>query len=529
MRLVKYNQIGMCAAFASTCMAATIGTVAINPGSAPAGNAASVTITAQIPDPSVITSSVNLQRIDAQGRVVEVVGSMVDDGANGDAVSGDRVFTIRFTVLQQTPGTLTYRASAGLLGSLTPIFSRPVTFNSTGNVATGITITQPANLIFVGITPITISGTVGDPGAVVRINAISANKSGKSFQVSIPLQEGNNTITAVAANTNGSDSTASIQVTLDTTPPHVTVDSPSAEFKTTESSISVSGIVNDLVVGTVNNQQATVLVNGIPAQVSNRHYVAASVALSVGENTIQVVGKDQTGNSATVNVKVTREVAGPQIIKLVSGNNQSGPVGAPLPSALLVQLLKGGAPVPNAPVIFKVTENDAFLQPGPARQQLIVVNTNAQGQAQATLTLGHRAGAGNNTVQAYAVGFQGVAVFNASGTPKQAARIYMDSGSSQFGAIAQALALPLVTVVTDDGHNRLANVPVTFTVKQGGGNIGGQAKIQTTTDGDGRALAVLTLGSQPGRDSNIVEATIAGNQGPPATFTASSKAPGDPA
>lgn len=82
--------------------------------------------------------------------------------------------------------------------------------------------------------------------------------------------------------------------------PHVTVDSPSAELKTTESSITVSGIVNDLVVGTVSSQQATVLVNRISAQVANRHYVAVSIPLSVGENTNRVVGLDQTGNSATV-------------------------------------------------------------------------------------------------------------------------------------------------------------------------------------------------------------------------------------
>jgi len=69
------------------------------------------------------------------------------------------------------------------------------------------------------------------------------------------LQEGTNPITAVATNTNATASTASIQVTLDTTPPHVTIDSPAVGFTTTESSISVSGIVNDLVVGTVNDSK----------------------------------------------------------------------------------------------------------------------------------------------------------------------------------------------------------------------------------------------------------------------------------
>jgi len=122
-----------------------------------------------------------------------------------------------------------------------------------------------------------------------------------------------------------------------------------------------------------------------------------------------------------------------------------------------------------------------------------------------------------------------VAVFTASATPQPASQINIDSGNNQFGPIGQALAFPLVAVVTDAAQNRLPNIPVTFTVKQGGGTIGGQTTSQTTTDSDGRALAVLTLGAEPGRDNNIVEASFAGNTGTPARFVATAKAPADPA
>ena len=43
----------------------------------------------------------------------------------------------------------------------------------------------------------------------------------------------------------------------------------------------------------------------------------------------------------------------------------------------------------------------------------------------------------------------------------------------------QALALPFIAIVTDAGFNRLADVPVTFTVKQGGGTLGGQPTLTT--------------------------------------------------
>src|SRR5439155_9989120 len=49
------------------------------------------------------------------------------------------------------------------------------------------------------------------------------------------------------------------------------------------------------------------------------------------------------------------------------------------------------------------------------------------------------------------------------------------------------------------------------------------------TDSNGRALAVLTLGLQEGFDNNLVEASFPGNAGLPAAFTASAKAPGNPA
>jgi hypothetical protein len=270
MNLLKLLQTIAVLGSAGACMAASIDTVSINPGSSPTGSATAVTVTAQIADPSVIASSVNLQQIDAQGRILRIVGPMSDDGTEGDSVAGDRVFTIRFTVFEDKPGSLTYHVSAGVLGSLNRIFSSPVHFNSTGNVTTGVTITQPSNLAFVSVSPITIAGTVSDPGAAVNVNGIVASKSGNSFQASVPLQEGNNTVSVVATNTNNSDSTASLQVTLDTTPPHVSIDSPPTGFSTTESVITVTGIVNDLVVGTVNSEQATVTVNGVPAQVANR-------------------------------------------------------------------------------------------------------------------------------------------------------------------------------------------------------------------------------------------------------------------
>ena len=510
--------------FSSVATAQTI-SASISPTSTPSGRGADVTATALITDASLIGSSVNLQRLDAQGRAT-VVGAMTDDGQNGDAIAGDKLYTIRFSVYEQAPTSLTYRVSAAFQGRLTRVFSSSLSFSVTGTVATGITLTRPANLTFTNVSPVIVAGTIGDAAASVTVNGIQASKSATSFQVSVPLQEGNNTLTAVATNSNGSTSTASIQVTLDTTPPRVTVSTPVDGFTTTESTVAITGIVNDIVVGTVNPQQAQVTVNGAAATVSNRTF-SANAPLTIGPNTIQVIGRDQTGNSATTNVRVVREAITKPFIKLISGNNQSGPVGSQLSQPLVVQLLNGAAPVPRQVVVFKITENDGSLTPAVGTQQTVAITTDPEGKALVFHTLGNRAGVGNNVVQAYAAGFQGTAVFTASGTAKAAAKINVDSGSNQFGPVGQPLALPFVAVVTDSGNNRLANIPVTFKVTQGGGRINGVTSITTNTDSDGRALALLTLGSQQGQDNNVVEANFAGNPGFAAAFAASARLPGD--
>jgi len=103
----------------------------------------------------------------------------------------------------------------------------------------------------------------------------------------------------------------------------------------------------------------------------------------------------------------------------------------------------------------------------------ICVNTDAAGKAQVNYTLGNRAGAGNNVVEAYSTKAKGVATFTASATPQMAAMVNVDSGNNQFGAIGQPLVLPFVAVVTDPGYNRLGGIPVTFTARQGGGTFAG--------------------------------------------------------
>src|SRR5215831_17520989 len=67
--------------------------------------------------------------------------------------------------------------------------------------------------------------------------------------------------------------------------------------------------------------------------------------------------------------------------------------------------------------------------------------------------------------------------------------------SGQTGTIGQPLAKPVSVQVTDQAGNPVANAIVTWTVVTGGGSV---ATGTSTTDGNGNASVIWTLGTTPG-------------------------------
>ena len=397
--------------------------------------------------------------------------------------------------------------------------------------APSVAITSPANLAYLNLSPTTVTGTVDDATAVVNINGLNAPVSGGQFSVLLPIAEGPTIIAATATSASGATGSANLSVTLDTTPPHVSITSPPDHFLTTAETIAIAGIVNDIVVGTVNDEQAQVTVNGLPAQVANRTFLRTNVPLAPGDNVIEAVARDRVGNTVTTQITVTRDPATePHICRRVRQQSERRD-----------RIAVAGTPGRRAGrrVRHSGAERPGHLQGRAERrradrrsgtpQPTVAVTTDSQGRAEARWTLGHRAGAGGNAVEAYAVGFDGTALFARARRQGAAGKIVVDTGNDQIGAVGQPLPKPLIAVVVDDGNNRLAGVPVTFTVLEGGGSFDGQPSLTLTSDSDGRVAATLTLGLQEGNANNVVAATFAGNAGLPAGFTASGRVPGDPA
>ena len=86
-------------------------------------------------------------------------------------------------------------------------------------------------------------------------------------------------------------------------------------------------------------------------------------------------------------------------------------------------------------------------------------------------------------------------------------------GRNQQGAAGTALARPFEVLVLDQNGDPLPGATVTFAVTAGGGTL---SATTATTDADGHAATILTLGPQPG--TNTVEAVVTGLE--PVTFTA---------
>ena len=98
------------------------------------------------------------------------------------------------------------------------------------------------------------------------------------------------------------------------------------------------------------------------------------------------------------------------------------------------------------------------------------------------------------------------------------------TGDAQSTTVGTALGAPFVVNVVDQYSNPVAGVEVTYTVKDGSGNFGGQSSVKVTTDASGNATSstVLTVGTKAG--TNTVEATSTGLSGSPQTFSATGTA-----
>jgi hypothetical protein len=193
---------------------------------------------------------------------------------------------------------------------------------------------------------------------------------------------------------------------------------------------------------------------------------------------------------------------------IVSGNGQSGTVGASLGAPVVVRAVdQSGNPVAGVFVDFEVPAGDGSVVS-------LAWLTNASGQVGANWTLGKAAGA--KTLTASSSGVTSV-TFSANAAPGAASKLAVLSGNEQFGTLGTALPNALTVGVTDAYGNPVgAGASVSFAVTAGGGSV---SPATAATDANGRVSTAWTMGARVG--ANSLSATATGLTGVAATATAS--------
>jgi hypothetical protein len=88
-----------------------------------ANSPTTLTVSTYIPDLSLLPSSVNLLRVDSQGKTIATLGSLNDNGVNGDLKAGDRIYSIQVILTEPQAGQVYLKISAALKGMLKRIAS----------------------------------------------------------------------------------------------------------------------------------------------------------------------------------------------------------------------------------------------------------------------------------------------------------------------------------------------------------------------------------------------------------------------
>jgi large repetitive protein len=170
-----------------------------------------------------------------------------------------------------------------------------------------LAIASPAADALLASRSITVQGTAGDPHlSTVTVNGQNGVLTGGGWVVTqLPLQEGANTLTAVATDAAGNTRELTRQVVADTLAPELVITDPAAGTVTPDARIVLRGQVSDPHLDRVDAA-------GTRAAVTAGAW-SAEVALAEGANSLVVAAFDRAGNRAEATVSVRRDSTAPDV------------------------------------------------------------------------------------------------------------------------------------------------------------------------------------------------------------------------
>ena len=191
-----------------------------------------------------------------------------------------------------------------------------------------LAITSPPDWAVTNASAITITGTVDDPDAIVRLSwwygpVIPVVNGLFTTQVNLGWWEGLNYITIIARDPAGNSTSATLRVIRDITPPQINLVSPAEGMIVNTPTLNLTGYFTEQ-----NPQYVTVVINGGAPQALTLVGTSFSgiVALNPGQNTLLFEAKDKAGNASTVTRNVFLDLDQPivTITSPASGAQLSG-------------------------------------------------------------------------------------------------------------------------------------------------------------------------------------------------------------
>lgn len=469
---------------------------------------------------------VNIDWTVLSGSAVVSSGTTVTNGSGETQINFD---------FGNTPGPIQIQATANSfnLNVITNHTVLPVT--RTLNIASGNGQSTPPNTPF-SAPLIVLAQDSGNPASGVIINwavtsgnatlSAATSVTNGSGQASTNVNAGASVGAVTISATRNDNPTATVSYTLNINPAVSTLALTRSSGNGQAAFINTA-FASPLLVNAINNGVAAagitinwILTSGsavLSSGASNTNAagdtsITVNAGASVGPISITATRSDEP--TATVTFSLTANPTPNNTLIVVSGDGQSGVIGSPANSPMVVLLRDGFGNALSAQTI------TWSVLSGPATLSSTTSNTNASGQASNTFTFGTTNG--GSVIRASA--FAGALTIDFGSNGVQVT-LSPASGNGQSGPVSTALPVPLTLQITPpngvfsvpgNGKSKpkaLSGVPITFAVTSGGGSI---SITNAITNGTGQASTVLTLG--PAAGINTVTATVVG--GPSITFNA---------
>lgn len=371
------------------------------------------------------------------------------------------------------------------------------------NLEPTLRVDQPVEGTVVHGAAVQVSGSADDLHSDVRllINGGPVElQAGGAFTAEVPLSGPETLLSIVATDSAGNEVHESRSVHFWSLP-EVSITSPSDLTLVSGTEVTVEGVVGE---------GATVVVNGVPAEVNGRSFFVHGVPVADGGNAITAIAEDTAGHVSADSVYVVRDTGSPRvsIYRPSDGSHISEP--EVLVAGLVNDVVSGTVNLSEVAVtvngISAEVINRSFaatvpLKPGSQTLRVEAVDM-AGNRAEAAVDVVHRPGEG--------------------------ARLLAQSGGDQTGEVGSELPEPLTVRAVDEVGQGVPNVSVIFSVEQGGGKLAPSAarRVVVVTGADGSASTRLILGSRAGAHNHVVSAQAPG-WGLPVLISASAS-PGSP-